>query len=289
MTTINEKVKQRLLKSNEEALILYDLIEASPLDLFYDSGIVSQDGYVLSEKNEEVIFLAHQAENSVLIQHMWEKSEKDLAIYFTTESQSKYLRKMCQNTSLSKNPINILSYSLLKIKNILNESSFNKLKQELIFILSELPIYELIKDLFNEEIITKNDLLIFSKINKSISGAMLAILNDSEEIVSLHTIDQVLNDVQSAYKEDLSFQKRGVSINTQKKLSVLNTLLLMRSKSKQKENIKKENYLLILDIAKYYQDDELIAEAQNNMFIDKFNFYMSLTRENTNTKFKERI
>lgn len=289
MTTINEKVKQRLLKSNEEALILYDLIEASPLDLFYDSGIVSQDGYVLSEKNEEVIFLAHQAENSVLIQHMWEKSEKDLAIYFTTESQSKYLRKMCQNTSLSKNPINILSYSLLKIKNILNESSFNKLKQELIFILSELPIYELIKDLFNEEIITKNDLLIFSKINKSISGAMLAILNDSEEIVSLHTIDQVLNDVQSAYKEDLSFQKRGVSINTQKKLSVLNTLLLMRSKSKQKENIKKENYLLILDIAKYYQDDELIAEAQNNMFIDKFNFYMSLARENTNTKFKERI
>jgi len=289
MTTINEKVKQRLLKSNEEALILYDLIQASPLDLFYDSGIVSQDGYVLSEKNEEVIFLAHQAENSLLIQHIWEKSEKDLAIYFTAESQSKYLRKMCQNTSLSKNPIDILSYSLLKIKDVLNESSFSKLKQELIFILSELPIYDLIKDLFNDEIITKNDLLIFSKTNKSISGAMLAILNDSEEIVSLHTIDQVLNDVQSAYKEDISFQKRGVSINTKKKLSVLNTLLLIRSKSKQKENIKKENYLLILDIAKYYQDDELIAEAQNNMFIDKFNFYMSLARENTNTKFKERI
>lgn len=289
MTTINEKVKQRLLKSDEEALILYDLIEASPLDMFYDSSIVVQDAYVLSEKNEEIIFLAHQAENPLLIKHMWEKSEKELAIYFTTEYQSKYLRKMCQNASLSKNPIDILSYSLLKIKNFLNESSFNKLKQELICTLSELPIYDLINDLFNEEVITKNDLLIFSKINKSISGGMLAILNDSEEIVSLHTIGQVLNDIESAYKEDLAFQKRGVSINTQKKLSVLNTLLMMRSKSKQKENIKKEKYLLILDIAKYYQNDELIAEAQNNMFIDKFNFYMALTRENTNTKVKERI
>jgi len=289
MTTINEKVKQRLLKSDEEALILYDLIEASPLDMFYDSSIVGQDAYVLSEKNEEIIFLAHQAENPLLIKHMWEKSEKELAIYFTAESQGKYLRKMCQNTSLSKNPIDILSYSLFKIKNVLNESSFNKLKQELIFTLSELPIYDLINDLFNEEVITKNDLLIFSKINKSISGGMLAILNDSEEIVSLHTIGQVLNDIESAYKEDLYFQKRGVSINTQKKLSVLNTLLLMRSKSKQKENIPQEKYLLILDIAKYYQNDELIAEAQNNMFIDKFNFYMTLTRENTNTKVKERI
>ena len=289
MTTINEKVKQRLLKSDEEALILYDLIEASPLDMFYDSSIVVQDAYVLSEKNEEIIFLAHQAENPLLIKHMWEKSEKELAIYFTTEYQSKYLRKMCQNASLSKNPIDILSYSLLKIKNVLNESSFNKLKQELICTLSELPIYDLINDLFNEAIITKNDLLIFSKINKNISGGILAILNDSEEIVSLHTIGQVLNDIESAYKEDLAFQKRGVSINTQKKLSVLNTLLMMRSKSKQKENIKKEKYLLILDIAKYYQNDELIAEAQNNMFIDKFNFYMALTRENTNTKVKERI
>lgn len=289
MTTINEKVKQRLLKSDEEALILYDLIEASPLDMFYDSSIVVQDAYVLSEKNEEIIFLAHQAENPLLIKHMWEKSEKELAIYFNTEYQSKYLRKMCQNASLSKNPIDILSYSLLKIKNVLNESSFNKLKQELICTLSELPIYDLINDLFNEEVITKNDLLIFSKINKSISGGMLAILNDSKEIVSLHTIDQVLNDIESAYKEDLYFQKRGVSINTQKKLSVLNTLLMMRSKSKQKENIKKEKYLLILDIAKYYQNDELIAEAQNNMFIDKFNFYIALTRENTNTKVKERI
>lgn len=289
MTTINEKVKQRLLKSDEEALILYDLIEASPLDMFYDSSIVVQDAYVLSEKNEEIIFLAHQAENPLLIKHMWEKSEKELAIYFTTEYQSKYLRKMCQNASLSKNPIDILSYSLLKIKNVLNESSFNKLKQELICTLSELPIYDLINDLFNEAIITKNDLLIFSKINKNISGGILAILNDNEEIVSLHTIGQVLNDIESAYKEDLAFQKRGVSINTQKKLSVLNTLLMMRSKSKQKENIKKEKYLLILDIAKYYQNDELIAEAQNNMFIDKFNFYMALTRENTNTKVKERI
>ena len=289
MTTINEKVKQRLLKSDEEALILYDLIEASPLDMFYDSSIVVQDAYVLSEKNEEIIFLAHQAENPLLIKHMWEKSEKELAIYFTTEYQSKYLRKMCQNASLSKNPIDILSYSLLKIKNVLNESSFNKLKQELICTLSELPIYDLINDLFNEEVITKNDLLIFSKINKNISGGILAILNDSEEIVSLHTIGQVLNDIESAYKEDLYFQKRGVSINTQKKLSVLNTLLLMRSKGKQKENIQQEKYLLILDIAKYYQNDELIAEAQNNMFIDKFNFYIALTRENTNTKVKERI
>ncbi|MDI6976612.1 hypothetical protein [Serratia sp. Se-RSBMAAmG] len=289
MTAINEKVKQRLLKSDEEALILYDLIEASPLDRFYDNSIVGQDAYELSKNNEEVIFLAHQADNPLLIKHMWKKSEKELAIYFTKESQSKYLRKMCQNASLSKNPIDILSYSLFKIKNVLNESSFNKLKQELIFTLSELPIYDLINDLFNEKVITKNDLLIFSKINKSISGGMLAILNDNEEIVSLHTIGQVLNDIESAYKEDLYFQKRGVSINTQKKLSVLNTLLLMRSKSKQKENIQQEKYLLILDIAKYYQNDELIAEAQNNMFIDKFNFYIALTRENTNTKVKERI
>lgn len=289
MTTINEKVKQRLLKSDEEALKLYDLIDASPMDVFNDNGFIGQDGYAFPDSNEKLIFLAHQAQNSLLIQHMWGNSEKDLAIYFTSEDPSKYLKKICENTSVSKNPINILSYSLLKIKNLFSAPEFDKLKQELIFILLGLPVYGWITDLYGKEIITQNDLLVFSKINKNISGDILAILNNQEDIMSFYTINKMFDDIENIYREDLSFAKRGISVNTQKKLSILNVLLRNRTKSKNKENIGDKRYLLMLEVAQYYQSYDILSETRNNMFIDKFDFYMSLTRENKTIKVKERI
>lgn len=289
MSTLNRKVKNLLLKGDDNSLMLYDLLEASPFDLFYDKCIVDQDTFLVSDKNEAIFFLAHQSENTLLIEHMWEKHKKYIGVYLSSQNTKKYVKKICQNALQSKNTVQILVCSISCIKSLFNAVECGVFIQDLIRILLSLPISGVIKGLYDEGVISQNDVLLFSQTSEDINGEILTILESHEDIIALHRVNTTLASIEETYRDDLLCRKRGVSVKTKKQLSILNTLLRIRSKSLNRENIEPESYLLILKIAKYYEDNAIISEAKNNMFIDKFNFYMSLKHYVPKTKVKERI
>jgi len=289
MSTLNRKVKGLLLKGDDNSLMLYDLLDASPFDLFYDKSIVDQETYLVSDKNEEIFFLSHQSANTVLIEHMWEKHGKHIAVYLSKQNTKKYIKKICQNALKSQNPVQILAYSMSCIKSLFNAVECGLFIQDLIRIILNLPVSDVIKGLYHEGIVSENDLLLFSKTSEDINGEILTILENHNDIMSLHCIKATLENIEEKYNDDLLSRKRGVSVKTKKHLSVLNTLLRIRSKSSNKENIEHGSYLRILKIAEYYEDNAIICEARNNMFIDKFNFYTSLANDVPKTNTKERI